>query len=55
MAKLSPKNCPKCSEKHEKCADNQKCPSWRTSYEVCIIFGTRPFRLGFRGAAASSL
>lgn len=53
MAKKNSSRCPKCNETYEKCGDKQVCSSWRTSYDVCIIFGTRPFRIGFTGAATS--
>jgi hypothetical protein len=51
MARTNQICCPNCNEKLEKCADKEKCPRWRTSYDVCIIFGTRPFRTGFCGAS----
>lgn len=46
-------SCPKCKKIYEKCADEETCTTWRISYNVCIIFGTRPFRSGFTGAAIS--
>lgn len=49
-AKSKQSNCPKCNNRYEKCADGETCPKWRISYDVCIIFGTRPFRSGFSGA-----
>lgn len=43
--------CQQCNQTYEKCADAETCTNWKTSYDVCIIFGTRPFRIGFSGAA----
>lgn len=45
--------CGKCEKTHEKCADSKQCPKWRLSYEVCVVFGTRPPKPGFKGAAVS--
>lgn len=42
--------CRNCKKPHEKCADERKCPNWRISYNVCMVFGTRPHLPGFPGA-----
>jgi hypothetical protein len=51
--KLRSNQCSKCENTHEKCADGRRCKKWRRSYEVCIVFGTRPFKPGFSGARIS--
>ena len=45
--------CRKCKKTHEKCADGKRCENWRISYDVCIIFGSRPAKAGFDGARVS--
>ena len=51
--KLNGNQCSNCEKTHEKCADGKKCPKWRLSYEVCVVFSTRPPKPGFKGAAVS--
>lgn len=51
MAKKSgTSKCLQCTETYENCADKETCKKWKISYDVCIVFGTRPFRTGFNGA-----
>ncbi len=49
--KLNGNQCENCKKTHENCADGRQCPKWRLSYDVCIVFGTRPPKPGFNGAA----
>lgn len=51
--KLQSNQCNKCEKTHEKCADGRRCKKWRISYDVCIVFGTRPCKPGFSGARIS--
>ncbi|AVD99476.1 hypothetical protein SEA_BING_54 [Streptomyces phage Bing] len=51
--KLNGNQCGNCKQTHEKCADSKNCPKWRVSYDVCVVFSTRPPKPGFRGAAVS--
>lgn len=51
--KLQGNQCSECKKTHEKCADGRKCPKWRLSYDVCVVFGTRPATLGCQGARVS--
>lgn len=44
--------CPTCDKTHEECADAESCESWKTSYEICIIFGTRPAKPEFNISGA---
>jgi len=48
--KINGNQCEECKKLHEKCADGGKCPKWRLSYDVCIVFGTRRSKPGFKGA-----
>lgn len=45
--------CNRCNKPYERCAKAETCENWRLSYEVCIIFGTLPYRRGFTGAATT--
>lgn len=51
--KINGNQCGKCEKTHEKCADDRKCPKWQLSYNVCVVFGTRPYKPGFSGASVS--